>query len=225
MTPDKNFWKNTVKESAVLNPVDRIAEVLFGLIMVLTFTGAISASTDAREDVRELLWAALGCNVAWGLVDAIMYLMNVAIERGHAILVIKKIHESKTNAEAGGILKNEIQPAIAGLMTDAELGELSSRLKNLPEPSKRNLITGTDLWAGVQIFMLVFLCTFPVAIPFGIIDDLALAMRASNGVALLLLFIGGFLLAGYAGFRRGVTAIVYTLIGVALVALTMALGG
>lgn len=225
MTPDKNFWKNTVKESAVLNPVDRIAEVLFGLIMVLTFTGAISASTDAREDVRELLWAALGCNVAWGLVDAIMYLMNVAIERGHAILVIKKIHESKTNAEAGGILKDEIQPAIAGLMTDTELGELSSRLKNLPEPSKRNLITRTDLWAGVQIFMLVFLCTFPVAIPFGIIDDLDLAMRASNGVALLLLFIGGFLLARYAGFRPGVTAILYTLIGVLLVALTMALGG
>lgn len=225
MTPDQNFWKNTVKESAVLNPVDRIAEVLFGLIMVLTFTGAISASTDAREDVRELLWAALGCNVAWGLVDAIMYLMNVAIERGHAILVIKKIRSSKTIEESGSILKDEIQPAIARLMTDTELGELSNRLKNLPEPSKRHLITGTDVWAGIQIFMLVFLCTFPVAIPFGIIDDLAFAMRASNGVALLLLFIGGFLLARYAGFRPGVTAILYTLIGVLLVAITMALGG
>lgn len=225
MKQEPNYWKNKVKESAVLNPVDRIAEVLFGLIMVLSFTGAISASTDAREDVRELLWAALGCNVAWGLVDAIMYLMNVAIERGHAITVIKKIQASKTPDDAGVILKEEIQPAIAGLMTDKELGELSNRLKNLPEPTKRNLITGTDLWAGVQIFMLVFLCTFPVAIPFGIFDDLAVAMRASNGVALLLLFTGGFLLAGYAGFRRGVTAVLYTLIGVALVALTMALGG
>jgi hypothetical protein len=64
-----------------------------------------------------------------------------------------------------------------------------------------------------------------VAIPFGIIDDLAFAMRVSNGVALLLLFIGGFLLASYAGFRKGVTAIAYTLIGVLLVAITMALGG
>lgn len=221
----ESYWKDKVKESAVLNPVDRIAEVLFGLIMVLSFTGAISASTDAREDVRELLWAALGCNVAWGLVDAIMYLMNVAIERGHAITVIKKIHASKTSDEAGVILKDEIPPGIAGLMTDKELGELSNRLKNLPEPTKRNLITGTDLWAGVQIFMLVFLCTFPVAIPFGIFDKLEVAMRASNGVALLLLFTGGFVLAGYAGFRRGVTAVLYTLIGVALVALTMALGG
>jgi hypothetical protein len=224
MTKDQNFWKDRVKESAVLNPVDRISEVLFGLIMVLSFTGAISASTDAR-DVRELLWAALGCNIAWGLVDAIMFLMNVAIERGHAINVIKKIHVAKTPEVAGEILKDEIQPVIAGLMSNKELDELSSRIKDLPEPSKKNLITGTDLWAGAQIFLLVFLCTFPVAIPFGVFDDLEMAMRASNGVALLLLFIGGFLLAKYAGFRPGITAILYTLIGVALVALTMALGG
>lgn len=225
MMHDQNFWANRVKESAVLNPVDRIAEVLFGLIMVLSFTGAISASTDAREDVRELLWAALGCNVAWGLVDAIMYLMNVAIERGHSITVIKKIHGSKNADEAGQILKAEIQPAIAGLMTTIELNELSSRLKKLPEPSAKHLLTGTDLWAGVQIFLLVFLCTFPVAIPFGIFENLEVAMRASNGVALLLLFIGGFMLAGYAGFKRGLTAVAYMLIGVLLVALTMALGG
>ncbi|MBL7857570.1 MAG: hypothetical protein JNM57_07765 [Cyclobacteriaceae bacterium] len=222
---NQNFWKDRIRESAVLNPVDRIAEVLFGLIMVLTFTGAISASTDAREDVRELLWAALGCNVAWGLVDAIMYLMNVAIERGHSLTMIKKIHESRSPDEAGQILKGEIQPGIAALMTTAELNTLSSRLKNIPAPSKRQLITGTDLWAGLQIFLLVFLCTFPVAIPFGIFDGLEVAMRASNGVALLLLFIGGFLLARYAGFRPIITATLYTLIGVVLVALTMALGG
>ena len=224
MTKDQNFWKDRVKESAVLNPVDRISEVLFGLIMVLSFTGAISASTDAR-DVRELLWAALGCNIAWGLVDAIMFLMNVAIERGHAINVIKKIHVAKTPEEVGEILKDEIQPVIAGLMSDAELSELSDRVKKLPVPSERLLITPTDLWAGIQIFLLVFLCTFPVAIPFGIFDDLEVAMRTSNGIALLLLFIGGFLLGKYAGFRKGITAILYTLIGIALVALTMALGG
>src|SRR5688572_26936567 len=185
MMHDQNFWTNRVKESAVLNPVDRIAEVLFGLIMVLTFTGAISASTDAREDVRELLWAALGCNVAWGLVDAIMYLMNVAIERGHSITVIKKIHESRNPDEAGAILKDEIAPGLAGIMTKQELNELSSRLKKLPEPTKKHVLTVKDIWSGVQIFLLVFLCTFPVAIPFGIIDDLSLAMRVSNSVALL----------------------------------------
>ena len=58
--------------------------------------------------------------MAWGLVDAIMYLMNVAIERGHALTVIKKIHATKDAGEAGKILKSEIQPAIASLMKDEE---------------------------------------------------------------------------------------------------------
>ena len=224
MKHEKNFWTNRIRESAVLNPVDRIAEVLFGLIMVLTFTGAISVAKDGRDEISELLWAALGCNVAWGLVDAIMYLMNVAIERGHSLTLIQEIRKT-SNENGGEILKDEIQPVIAGLMTTQELSELSGRIKKLPEPTKANLITGTDLWAGVQIFFLVFLCTLPVALPFGLLDEMGVAMRDSNGVALLLLFIGGYLLAGYAGFRKILTAVLYTLIGVFLVALTMALGG
>lgn len=219
-----DHWKNAVRQSAVLNPVDRISEVLFGLIMVLTFTGAISASTDAREEVRELLWAALGCNIAWGLVDAIMYVMNVAIERGHARHVIEGLKASGAE-QARNMLKEEIRPGIAGLMTDQELDAISQRIKALPTPATRHVLTLSDLVAGIEIFLLVFLCTFPVALPFGVIDDLALAMRVSNGIALLLLFVGGFLLARYAGFRRIPTALIYTVIGVVLVSITMALGG
>ena len=225
MKHEEDIWKSLVKKSAVLNPVERIAEVLFGLIMVLTFTGAISIANDTGEDVRELLWAALGCNIAWGLVDAIMYLMDIAVERGHSIKVIKKIKTAENGIKASALLKDEIQPGIAGLMTDKELMELSTRIKKLPEPSKSNLLLGADLYAALQIFLLVFLCTFPVALPFGIVDDLAVAMRLSNGVALLLLFTGGFILAGYAGFRRVLTAFIYMFIGVALVVITMALGG
>lgn len=219
-----NYWQKTIKQSAVLNPIDRISEVLFGLIMVLTFTGAISASTDGREEVRELLWAALGCNVAWGFVDAIMYLMNVAMERGRSRTIIESI--KTTTDEAGGqILKEEMQPGISSLMTPQELSELSSRLKKLPTPTKLSLITSKDLLSGLEIFLLVFLCTIPVALPFAFIDELATAMRTSNGIALLMLFIGGFLLGRYAGFNRLLTAITYTLIGIALVAITMVLGG
>lgn len=221
----EDFWKNKVKEGAVLNPVDRISEVLFGLIMVLTFTGAISVATEGRQEVRELLWAALGCNVAWGLVDAIMFLMNTLAERGHSLMMVKKIFAAKMPSDSRTILRDEMQPAISAFLTDDELDNITERLKKLPLPTRASLLTGRDLWSGVQIFLLVFLCTFPVALPFGIVDDVALALRVSNAVALLMLFVGGWLLASYAGFRRITTAVVYCLIGVLLVALTMALGG
>lgn len=222
---NQQFWRARVQEGAVLNPVDRISEVLFGLIMVLTFTGAISVATDGKEDIRQLLWAALGCNVAWGLVDAAMYWMNVLLERGHGITVIRKIVESDNKDYSRALLRNEIQPVVASLMKDEEVDHLVDRIQKLPKPAKHSVFTWRDLLSGVQIFLLVFLCTLPVALPFAFLDDVSIAMRASNGIAILQLFIGGFILAGYAGFRRLTTAMVYVVIGVLLVLLTMALGG
>lgn len=220
-----SFWKDRVREGAVLNPIDRTSEVLFGLIMVLTFTGAISVATEGHQEIRELLWAALGCNVAWGLVDAIMYLMNVLAERGHSVVTFRKLLATKTTDDVREILKGEMRPVVAALVTDNELDSIGERLKKLPEPTRGNLVTGRDLLAALQIFLLVFLCTFPVALPFAFFDDVSLALRASNGTALFMLFLGGWLMAGYAGFRRFGTAVVYCLIGVSLVAITMALGG
>jgi hypothetical protein len=61
----------------VLDPSDRIAEVLFGLIMVLTFTGSLSIIEAGRDDVHAMLIGALGCNLAWGVIDGVFYLMGV----------------------------------------------------------------------------------------------------------------------------------------------------
>jgi hypothetical protein len=55
--------------SDALDPVSRTSEILFGLIMVLSFTCSISAASVGREDIRELLISALGCNTAWGIID------------------------------------------------------------------------------------------------------------------------------------------------------------
>jgi len=220
----KDYWRNRISEGAVLSPIDRISEVLFGLIMVLTFTGAISVANE-RSDVRELLWAALGCNVAWGIVDAVMYLMNVMLERGHAVKIIKRIQESGDRAKARESLREEIQPLMSSLLTDAEADQFTERLKELPEPKLKHLLLGKDMLAGLEIFLLVFICTLPVALPFALVNELSLAMRVSNGIALVMLFLGGYKLAQYAGFRPWPTALGYTIIGVLMVGLTMALGG
>ncbi len=48
----------------LLDPIDRNAEILFGLFMLLTFTGSLSASTAAREELRIMLLAAIGSAAA-----------------------------------------------------------------------------------------------------------------------------------------------------------------
>jgi hypothetical protein len=222
---DKNFWSKRIKENAVLSPIDRISEVLFGLVMVLTFTGTISAAHPGKAELRDLLWSALGCNLAWGIIDAMMYLMNIVLSRAYGMSVIKRIMGSTDNQVTREIIREEIHPVVSSLLTDEELDKMGTRIKQLEAPTTKHLLTGLDVIAGVQIFLLVFLCTLPVALPFALVGDPLLGMRISNGVALILLFIGGFRLAQYASLRTWVTATIYTLIGLIMVSLTMALGG
>jgi hypothetical protein len=65
----------------VLDPVDRASETIFGLLIALTFTGALSIATAGLREVREMLLAALGGNLAWGLADAVTVLVRNATER------------------------------------------------------------------------------------------------------------------------------------------------
>jgi len=64
-----------------LDPVERVSEIIFGVLMAMTFIGAVNVAEAGREDVRKAMIAALGCNIAWGLADAVMYVVAVVTER------------------------------------------------------------------------------------------------------------------------------------------------
>ena len=50
------------EDKRVLDPVERVSEVLFGLIMVLTFTGSLSAATAGRAESRPRPHRPAGCS-------------------------------------------------------------------------------------------------------------------------------------------------------------------
>jgi hypothetical protein len=84
----------------VLDPIERVSEVVFGVLMALSFTGTLSVATAGREEIRTLLFTALGCNVAWGLTDAVMYLVGTATERRRKVGLLQRLHEARDKAEA-----------------------------------------------------------------------------------------------------------------------------
>ena len=75
------------------------------------------------------------------------------------------------------------------------------------------------------MFLLVFLSTFPVALPFLLIPDAHRAVRVSNAVGVVLLFFSGYALGRYSGLRAVAVGLAMAGIGVLLVAMTIALGG
>jgi hypothetical protein len=209
----------------VLDPSERSAEVLFGVIMVLTFTGSLSAATSGREEVRTMLIGAVGCNLAWGIVDAIMYLMGALTDRGRRVLLLKRVLAGGDEQRADRLLADHLPPLVASVMTPAEIEAIRRRLVALPSPPRRATLSGDDWRGALGVFLLVFLSTFPIVIPFLVMHDARPAMRVSNAIAIVLLYVAGSSAGRYAGFRPWKTGLAMVAVGLVLVAITIALGG
>src|SRR5262245_28994533 len=109
------------KRERVLDPVARVSEVLFGLIMALTFTGTLSAATADRNEVRTLLIGVIGCNIAWGLVDAVMFLMSSLTERGHGLLTVRAVRSASTPHAAHQVIAGAIPPILVPILQRDDL--------------------------------------------------------------------------------------------------------
>lgn len=200
-------------------------EALFGLIMVLSFTGSLSVMTAGRQDVREMLMGALGCNLAWGVIDACFHLMGILTARGHGILLIHRLRGTKDDKEVSEIYAETMPEVVVELLTPTERESLRRRIAALPDPKRRTWLTATDMKGALSVFLRVFLITFPVALPFVFMDDAVIALRVSNAIAIALLGLIGHRLASYAGWKKFRTILVMVLFGCATVAFTIALGG
>jgi len=163
---------NAVRIQRVLEPSERTAEVLFGLIMVLTFTGSLSVAEAGRADIRAMLIGALGCNLAWGIIDGVLYLLNTFAQR-----------------------------------------------------SRPRALRATDWLGALAVFLLVFMSTLPVVVPFVIIHDASTALRISNAVAVGMLFLAGMEYGRAIDLSPWPVGACMVLLGAGLVALTIALGG
>jgi hypothetical protein len=209
----------------LLDPIDRVSEVLFGLIMALTFTCSMSAAEAGREDVRTLLIGAIGCNIAWGLIDAVIYLLVSLTERARGMALLKALQGGVGQTVAREIIVGVLPPVLASALSSDELDKIHGKLADLSEPPDRARLGRNDYLGALGVFLLVFTATFPVVIPFMVMRDAVTALRVSNAIALVMLYIAGYSFGRYAHYRPHGMGLIMTFIGTALVALTIALGG
>jgi hypothetical protein len=208
----------------ILDLDQRRAEILFGLIMVLTFTGSLGVAEAGREDVRVMLIGALGCNLAWGIIDGVFYLMSSLAEKGGGLLKLQAVRRSEDPADARQLIADALPPVIAAIVEPAELESLRQRLRQLPVPARAGL-DRKDWLGAVAVMLLVFLSTFPVALPFMLMQEATPALRVSNAIAISMLFIIGWFYGRGIGRSPWVFGLSMVLLGAALTAMAIALGG
>ena len=219
MTDGKNAERHRL-----LDPVDRISEILFGLIMAVTIVGSLSIATAGKDEIRTVMWAALGCNLAWGLVDAVMFVVRTATERTRNRVLARSI--AAADAGTGRHLIAQALPEhIAALVGPDEIEAMRRRLL-AANGEVRGVLVPRDFLEALGIFVMVVVATFPVAAPFLLIADAATAMHVSQAVTLVMLFIAGLVLGRHSGYRKPVRAgMAMAVFGAVLIAIVNALGG
>jgi hypothetical protein len=209
----------------ILEPMERITEVLFALIMVLTFTCSFSVAGAGREEVRTMLIGALGCNLAWGIIDAVFYLMSSFSAQGQGILRLRVLREDSSPAQAHRIIAHALPPVVSSVLSSSDFESMRQKLNRLrdlpPCPRFRK-----DDWLGaLAVFLIVVLATLPVIFPFALIENARRALRVSNGIAIGMLFLTGYAFGRCSSHRPLRMAAAMVILGGAMVAITISLGG
>ena len=213
-----------------LDPGSAMGEVLFGLIMTLTFTlgAGLVIEEEGRAGAREMLIGILGCNLAWGIIDGVLYVLGNLFERGRLRRIAAQSRATASPDAARALFAGELDEMLAPV-TDVGLRENlydamvdGARGRTIPP----NRVRSEDIKGGLAAGWLVFACSFPAVLPFLFVDDLMLALRISNAILIGLLFIVGHRHAQkHTLARPWITGLVFALIGVFLVAIAIPLGG
>lgn len=212
-----------------LDPATSLGEVLFGLIMTLTFTlgAGLIIEEEGREGARQLLIATIGCNIAWGIIDGALYLAGQLFDRGRMRRVIQTVRGASNDNVAHAVVAGEFDELLQHVTTETERSDLYGRIirsiRSSPVPANR--VTKADLLGALASFWLVFLASLPAAIPFLLIDDARLALRVSNAVLLALLFLTGYRWARYTLSHPWLVGFCFLIGGLAMVWTAIALGG
>ena len=212
-----------------VDPTTSLGEILFGLIMTLTFTlgAGIIIEDEGREGARQLLIAVIGCNIAWGLIDGALYLVGELFGRGRLRRIGRMIRQSPTRTRAETLVAEELDELLGDITSDAERAALYRRIvENVhAKPPTANRVTKDDITGALMSCLLVIVTSIPAAIPFLLFDDARFALRVSNGILLALLFISGYLWAKHTLGRPWLVGLSFLAGGIVLVVVAIALGG
>ena len=209
----------------LLSPVERVSELCFGLFMAITFTGAMSVITPGGSEVRAMVVTAFGCNIAWGLVDAVMFLVRTLTERARTLnlaLAVRAAPDAETGRRR---VEHALSSVASKLVSDVEIEAVRARIVGMASLPERPHLYRRDALAALLIFLIVLGSTVPIVLPFAFTTDVTLAKNGSRLAALVMLFAAGRSLgrhAGYGGLRTGFSMMG---LGAAVIVAIMAFGG
>ncbi len=221
--PQPSVWQRVLQD--ITTPFDRISEMTYGVIMTLTIISVISAASGGASR-QDLIVAALGCNIAWGVVDALMLLVRLRVERVHQHGRLRALRGVSSDTDFREGLDEFLPPRLVAVLHPDELWNLRQRLMASELGTGQPRGGGAAVWlAALLIVLLVSGITLPLILPLWLVPDELMALRIAQGIGVVMLFGLGWLLSRWSGDSPWPGALGFTALGVAMTGLCIALGG
>lgn len=218
-----------------LDPIDRLTEAIYAVLIVMTFTMAYRAidanaanSAPMSQLVTNLAIAAFGCAFAWGIIDGAMYVLLSLLERGETNRLLKSLQAAQNKQAAIDAIADKLDDALEPITTDEERQEIYQhayvRLRdNAP---KRVGFKREEFLGALGVVLIAVVAALPLVIPLLLFrNDASLALRASNLVAIAMLFYFGYRWAHYSGSNPIKVGLALAALGLAMVLVAIPLGG
>ena len=99
-----------------LKPNESLTQLVSALIVVLTFTLAASVATGGGQNgARAALLGAIAANASWGIINAVLYVMDSAFDRNRQIRIGRAIASTSDEVAALAAIRNELDPYLASV--------------------------------------------------------------------------------------------------------------
>jgi hypothetical protein len=220
----------------ILDPIDRMSETIFSILIVLIFTLAYRAysllpnNNDifVLTDSIAIFRAALGAVVAWGIIDAIMYAILSFFERKDLVRFVNEIKSNPTDPAGLQIIAEEFDHLFEPITEEAQRISIYTQIHQAIKDTqpKRIKLEKEDILGAGAVFIAAIVAVIPSLAPLVIFrDNLRLALLLSNLFSFLMLFFTGYRWGKHSRHKPLVTGLIIMSIAILMVILAIPLGG
>jgi VIT1/CCC1 family predicted Fe2+/Mn2+ transporter len=175
---------------------------------------------------------ALGAGIAWGIIDALLYLVVIVYERNRYIHVADDLQKSQDEKSSLGIIQEDLEDSIIGTLDVEDQERIyrdvlgAQRRVGYADKARGVSSLGREDYLGAfQVFLAMLVATLVVVVPLYVVEPPHVAVIVSNLVALLSLFVVGYLWARHTRINKVKFGVLLAIMGAGIVVITFFLGG
>lgn len=203
---------------------------------MLTFTlafriiklGSDSTDTVTAAYITELLFAALGATLAWGVIDGVMYALIEVFQRSERHRLLQQVKDAATEEDGVAVIADEFDYILEPITGEAERQVLYRSMLGYLRHSRPRPVgfQREDLAGALGCVLVAVLAVLPSLAALALLrDNPAVAIRASNVVSFIVLFIAGYQWGQHTGANPWRTGLLLFIVGLLMVAIAIPLGG